>query len=310
MTSAILKVADLAHRYSDNWVLRNINLEINDFGVVGLLGSNGAGKSTLMNIICGCLSQTRGSVAVEGIDAREKPLDLRRKIGFLPQQAPLSFELTIEEYLRFCAEVRGMARKPAAEAVDAVMERCGLTSMRKRQISNLSGGYRQRTGIAQAVVHRPRLVILDEPTVGLDPNQLLGVRDLILDIGKKHTVVFSTHILPEIEAMCREVLMVENGEIVFHGEIDAFRTVVEPNSVIMVALQAPALSTLKTALADIESVERLGSKKIRIRHSGGRAFASELLKIGQEKGWMVEELYFEKSSLEDVFATLSKGGVS
>ena len=307
MTSAILKVADVAHRYTENWALRNINFEINDFGVVGLLGSNGAGKSTLMNIICGCLSQTKGSVSVEGVDGRKRPLDLRRKIGFLPQQAPLSFELTIEEYLRFCAEVRGIARKPAAEAVDAVMERCGLTSMRKRQISNLSGGYRQRTGIAQAVVHRPGLVILDEPTVGLDPNQLVGIRDLILDIGKEHTVVFSTHILPEVEAMCREVLMVESGEIVFYDGIDAFRTVVEPKAVIMVAQQAPAPSTLETLLTDIERVEQLGARKLRIRHSGGREIASKLLKIGQERGWIVEELYFEKSSLEEVFVSLSKG---
>lgn len=203
----VIEVHDLWHCYSESWALKGLSFSLSGNGVIGLLGSNGAGKSTLMNIICGCLSQTKGSAEVEGLDVRGHPLEVRRKIGFLPQQAPLSLELTIEEYLRFCASIRGMKRKPAAEAVDFVMERCGLTSMRKRQIGNLSGGYRQRTGIAQAVVHRPKLVVLDEPTVGLDPNQLLGMRDLILDIGEEHTVVFSTHILPEVEAMCREVLM-------------------------------------------------------------------------------------------------------
>lgn len=310
MTSAILKVADLAHRYSENWALRDVSFEIRGFGVIGLLGSNGAGKSTLMNIICGCLSQTRGSVEVGGVDGRDDPLALRRMIGFLPQQAPLSLELTIEEYLRFCADIRGMARKPAAEAVDAVMERCGLTSMRKRQIANLSGGYRQRTGIAQAVVHRPKLVILDEPTVGLDPNQLLGVRDLILDVGKEHTVVFSSHIMPEVEAMCREVLMVEQGEIVFHDEIGAFQAVVEPNSIIIVAEHSPSLAELQAASPQIHSVEQLGPKKIRIRHSIGREIASTLLNAAYSKGWNIEELYFEKSTLEDVFSTLSKGNRS
>lgn len=308
MTASLLKVSGLAHKYSEDWALQNINFEIDDYGVVGLLGTNGAGKSTLMNIICGCLSQTQGSVTIEGLDGRTKPLELRRRIGFLPQQAPLSLELTIEEYLKFCASARGMRKKDASEAVDAVMEWCGLTSMRKRLISNLSGGYRQRTGIAQAVVHRPRLVVLDEPTVGLDPNQLLGLRELILDIGKERTVVFSTHILSEVEALCREVLMVEQGKIVFHNHIEAFRTVVEPSALILVAHKPPSKSVLERAFAEIETVESIGPKKLRIHHTGGRAFASKILKLSQENEWIVEEIYFEQSSLEDVFVSFTNGG--
>lgn len=306
MVSPILKVVDLAHRYSDNWAIRGLNFEINDVGVVGLLGSNGAGKSTLMNIICGCLSQTKGAVTVAGVDGRERPLELRRKIGFLPQQPPLSFELTIEEYLRFCAAARGMERKLAEEAVDSVMERCGLTSMRRRQIANLSGGYRQRTGIAQAVVHRPKLVVLDEPTVGLDPNQLLSVRELILDIGKEHTVVFSTHIMSEVEALCREVLMVEKGVIVFRGDILGFQSVVEPNALILVAQGLPSPSALKSLLPDASSVDQIGPNTLRITNSIGRRITRDVLNLAEQNGWMIEELFFEKHSLEDVFATLSK----
>lgn len=310
MSSAILKVADVSHQYSDTWALRNINLEINDFGVIGLLGSNGAGKSTLMNIICGCLNQTSGSVSVEGLDGRENPLDMRRKIGFLPQQAPLAFEMTIEEYLLFCARVRGMTKEPAVKAVENVMEMCGLSSMRKRQISNLSGGYRQRTGIAQAVVHRPPLVVLDEPTVGLDPNQILAMRELILELGEKHTVVFSTHILPEVEALCRDVVMVERGQVVFHDDIEAFRTAVEPHAIIIVAQRPPSLSTLESINSNVAKVERLGAKKFRIRYVGGREITTALLNNADKYDWSIEEIYFEKTSLEDVFASLAKSEAS
>ena len=310
MAEPVLRVADLSHKYTKNWAIEDISFEINGSGITGLLGSNGAGKSTLMNIVCGCLSQTRGSVFVEGIDGREKPLELRSKIGFLPQQAPLSLELTIEEYLRFCAAARGMKPKPAREAVDAVMERCGLTTMRSRLISNLSGGYRQRTGIAQAVVHRPKLIILDEPTVGLDPNQLQGVRDLILDIGREHTVVFSTHILPEVEAMCREIVMVESGSIVFHNDLRTFQSVVESNAIILVAQNLPSARSIRSLHSDIEMVDEIGPQKVRIQHSAGRGFVSTIIGIGQQNDWTIEEIFFERSSLEDVFTKLSSGAVS
>lgn len=309
MAEPVLRVADVSHKYTKNWAIENISFEINGSGIIGLLGSNGAGKSTLMNIVCGCLSQTQGSVFVEGIDGRQRPLELRRTIGFLPQQAPLSMELTIEEYLRFCAAVRGMEPRPAREAVEAVMERCGLTAMRKRLISNLSGGYRQRAGIAQAVVHRPKLIILDEPTVGLDPNQLQGVRDLILDIGKEHTVVFSTHILPEVESMCREILMVERGSIVFHDDLGAFQAVVESNAIILVARNLPSCRSIKSLNSNIETVDELGPQKVRIQHSAGREFVSEIIETGRDSGWGIEEIYYEKSSLEDVFTKLSAGAV-
>ena len=307
MSASILKVSRLSHRYSDKWAIRDIDFEVFEPGIIGLLGSNGAGKSTFMNIVCGCLSQTSGSVSVDGIDGRRQPLELRRRIGFLPQQAPLSLELTIEEYLCFCAEFRGLGGKAAAEAVEVVMERCGLTSMRRRLISNLSGGYRQRTGIAQAVVHSPQLVVLDEPTVGLDPNQLLAVRDLILDIGKAHTVLFSSHILSEVEAMCRDVLMIEHGNIVFNGRIDEFRDVVQPSTVIIVFYQPPVFSEIESAVAEIGCLEQISPSKFRVHHSAGREVSSHLLAISHKNGWSIQELHFEKYSLEQVFSALSEG---
>lgn len=303
----VIEVSGLWHRYAKDWALKGLDFTLSGTGVVGLLGSNGAGKSTLMNIVCGCLSQTKGAAKVDGLDVRGQALQARRRIGFLPQQAPLSLELTVQEYLSFCAGLRGMSRAETPAAVEFVMERCGLAAMRHRQIANLSGGYRQRTGIAQAVIHKPKLVILDEPTVGLDPNQILGVRALIEEIGTEHTVVFSTHILAEIEAMCREVLMVERGEIVFHGDMEGFRTVVEPSALVLTAQNPPTPEALKAELAEIDAVERLGPTRLRIRYAGGREIAPRLIALGQEKGWGIEELYFEKSSLEDAFAALSKG---
>ena len=303
---AILDVADLSHRYTKDWALRDVGLSVTSGGVIGLLGSNGAGKSTFMNIVAGCLSQTQGTVVVDGLDVRQHPLASRRRIGFLPQQAPLSFELTIDEYLRFCAGLRGVADGEIDAAVDFVVDRCGLSPMRRRLISNLSGGYRQRVGIAQALVHRPPLIILDEPTVGLDPNQIRGVRALIAEIGQEHTVLFSTHILSEVEMLCRDVMMIERGEIVFHGEIDSFRNTVTPSALVLVSARPPEPEMLQAELNCVTEVERVGPAKLRIAYNGGRDIVEALISLGRGRDWGIDEIYFEKSSLEDVFGILSQ----
>ena len=305
--ASVIEVSGLWHRYSKDWALKGLDLAVRGTGVIGLLGSNGAGKSTLMNIVCGCLSQTKGTALVDGLDVRAEPLAARRRIGFLPQQAPLSPELTVREYLTFCAGLRGVARAEIADAVGFVAERCGLTGMIDRLIANLSGGYRQRTGIAQALIHQPSVIILDEPTVGLDPNQIVGVRSLIREIAEQHTVIFSTHILPEVESMCRDVIMIEHGHIVFNGDMDAFRRVVTPNSLILVCEAPPDPGAIKNAIPTVERVERLGECKLRIGHGGAGDIVEALIDLGRAGGWGIREVYFEKSSLEDVFAELSKG---
>lgn len=300
-------VTDLWHRYAEDWALKSVDVSLDGKGVIGLLGSNGAGKSTLMNILCGCLSQTRGSAVIDGLDTRMKPMAARQRIGFLPQQAPLSFELTIEEYIRFSAGLRKLDGSELEGAVDIVIDRCGLSSMRKRLIGNLSGGYRQRVGIAQALVHRPRLVVLDEPTVGLDPNQIFELRDLIREIGEDHTVLFSTHILKEVEVLCRDVLMLERGEIVFHGEIGAFKSIATPNSIIIKGDSLPLESELKAAHGGIANVEELSAGRLRVFTNGDRGITRALISRVHSEGWRVDELYYEDTSLEDVFKTLSAG---
>ena len=306
MNSPVVRTEGLWHKYTRDWALKDVDLTLEGHGVVGLLGSNGAGKSTLMNILCGCISQTTGAVSVCGLDVRRQPLRAREQIGFLPQQAPVSLELTIEEYLRFCAGLRRMQSVEIGKAVAFVIDRCGLAPMRNRLIGNLSGGYRQRVGIAQALVHKPRLIVLDEPTVGLDPNQISGVRELIREIGKEHTVVFSTHILTEVEALCRDVLMIEKGEVLFHGDIGSFRTLAVPNSLYLSCAHPPELPEIKHAHPGVEAVEMISPTSFRVRTNGNREVAQALISKGQDQGWGTEEIYFEESSLEDVFKSLTE----
>lgn len=206
MTNPIVKVEHLYHRYATQWAVEDICFEIDHSGVVGLLGSNGAGKSTTMNIICGVLKQTQGEVYVNGVNTLQDPIQARKQIGFLPQKAPLYPDLTVDEYLRFCAEMRLMEPKRIRKAVDEAEELCGVTHFKSRLLRNLSGGYQQRVGIAQAILHNPKFVVLDEPTNGLDPNQILEVRHLIRSISEERTVLLSTHILQEIQAISDTIL--------------------------------------------------------------------------------------------------------
>ena len=199
MNESILKIENLSHRYSVQWAIRDINFEINKNGIYGLLGSNGAGKSTTMNIICGVLKQTEGSVSIKGIDMRKDPVQAKRHIGFLPQIPPLHPDLTVEEYLVHCANLRYVPKNDVNKAVDEVTVRCGISHFKKRLIRNLSGGYQQRLGIAQAIIHNPDFVVFDEPTNGLDPNQIVEIRHLIKEIAQERTVILSTHILTEVQ---------------------------------------------------------------------------------------------------------------
>jgi ABC-2 type transport system ATP-binding protein len=187
----ILKTENLSHRYSSTWAIRDINIEIAEHGIIGLLGSNGAGKSTTMNIICGTLNPTEGNVYINGIDKRKNPEAAKREIGFLPQNPPLYTDLTIDEFLVYTAELRLIDKRKIKAAVEEVKEKCGLSHFSSRLIKNLSGGYRQRVGIAQSIIHKPKLVVMDEPTNGLDPNQLIEARKLIREISQEHTVLLS-----------------------------------------------------------------------------------------------------------------------
>jgi ABC-2 type transport system ATP-binding protein len=305
MEESIVKVEHLSHRYSVQWAIRDINFEILAHGVYGLLGSNGAGKSTVMNIMCGVLKQTEGNVLVKGIDTRKHPVEAKRHIGFLPQRPPLHVDLTVEEYLVHCANVRLMPGHMVSRAVDDVIERCGIGHFRKRLVRNLSGGYQQRLGIAQAIIHQPAFVVLDEPTNGLDPNQIMEIRYLIKEIAQEHTVLLSTHILSEVQVTCDHIRMIEEGSLVFAGTVEEFDNYITPNSLMLSMISAPGEEEL-LRVPGVLGVEALGGLRYRIKFADEKDIAERIIETSVARGWRLTEISIEKSSLDSIFAELSK----
>ncbi|MFW0718631.1 ABC transporter ATP-binding protein [Pedobacter sp. N23S346] len=304
MNNNIVKITNLSHRYGTAWAIRDINFEISELGVMGLLGSNGAGKSTTMNIMCGVLNQTEGRVEIGGYIMGQDPIAAKKLIGFLPQNAPLYMELTVKEYLTQCAHLRLIDGKKISAAVDKAMAKCGVSHFKNRLISNLSGGYKQRVGIAQAIIHEPKLVVLDEPTNGLDPNQIYEVRKLIKEVGDEKAVIFSSHILSEIQATCSQVKMIENGNMVFSDTMDAFNNYIEPDSLIMSLLNPPPIQEMEI-LMGVKKVDLISPTKFRVHFAPGEEISERLIQISSAEGWRMREITLEKSSLDQIFAQLS-----
>lgn len=300
----IVEVSHLSHRYSVDWAVKDINFVIEEKGVFGLLGSNGAGKSTTMNIICNVLTQTEGDVFINGVNLREDPTAAKRFIGFLPQKAPLHTDLTVDEYLYHCAELRMMARKDIPAAIERAKDKCGISHFSKRLLCNLSGGYQQRVGIAQCIIHDPLFVILDEPTNGLDPNQILAVRDVIRDIAKDRAVLISTHILPEVQAVCDYIMMIDHGNMVFKGTLQDFDTYMDPSALITIMHNAPSNEEIMK-IEGVERIERLTRTRIRIHFKGNDSIIGKIVKKATADGWALREIALEKESLDKVFAKLS-----
>jgi ABC-2 type transport system ATP-binding protein len=304
MQHPILKVTHLSHRYASAWAIRDINLEINQTGIVGLLGSNGAGKSTTMNIFCGVLNQTEGTVTIDGIDLRKHPELAKKQIGFLPQNPPLYMDLTVDEYLTHCAYLRLVEKDKIRTALEAAKERCGIAHFSKRLIKNLSGGYRQRVGIAQAIIHRPKLVVLDEPTNGLDPNQILEVRSLIKEIATDRAVIFSTHILSEVQVLCKDIKMIEGGKMVFADTMDAFNNYIEPHS-ILAHMDNPPASEEFLKLDGITKVDFLTERQVRLFFNGDQGISEKIIKASVLNDWRLKEISLDKTSVDEIFAQLS-----
>ena len=309
MEEPIVKVEHLSHRYVVEWAIQDINFEINRKGILGLLGSNGAGKSTTMNIICGVLNQTEGNVRINGHDTRKKPVQARRHIGFLPQKPPLYTDHTVDEYLVYSAELRAMPPKQIRAAVEEAKERCGIAHFSKRLIRNLSGGYQQRLGIAQAIVHHPKFIVLDEPTNGLDPNQILEIRKLIKEIAADHAVLLSTHILSEVQAVCDDIKMIEHGRLVFSGTIEEFDNYIKPDTFLMTLDNPPSDEEL-LAIPGVVRVKRLDARTIRARFDNADDITAAVAETAVNRGWGLEGIALERVSLEEIFAQLSGKGTN
>ena len=304
VNNPIVRIEHLSHRYSTAWAIRDISFEIDRTGIVGLLGSNGAGKSTTMNILSGVLNQTEGRVIVGGIDMRKAPEEAKKLIGFLPQTPPLYMDFTVQEYLNHCAHLRQMPKGTIRKAIDVVMERCGITHFRERLIRNLSGGYRQRVGIAQAIIHQPGLVVLDEPTNGLDPNQIVGVRSLIREIAEERSVIFSSHVLSEVQLLCRDIIMIDSGRIVFSDSMDAFTNYVAPHSAVLQLGHQPPDSEF-LSVPGVTRVDALAPGQVRLFFEGSPEITGQIVETGVNRGWKIREITLDKSSLDEIFAQLS-----
>ncbi len=305
MEDSIVKIENLSHKYGQNWAVKDINFEIRENeGILGLLGSNGAGKSTIMNILCGVLTQTKGNIYIGGIDIAKEPEEAKKLLGFLPQNPPLYFDFTVREYLTYCAHLRLIPEKKVTEAIDRAMEKCGVAHFHKRLISNLSGGYRQRVGIAQAILHTPKLVVLDEPTNGLDPNQILEVRALIKEIAQDRSVIFSSHILSEVQATCQHIRMIESGQMVFEDSMDAFNNYIQPDS-LLVSWRYPPTLTEMLAIPGINRAEELPNGQFRLFFQPNPDITEMIIDSSASNKWRLREIMLEKSSLEAIFAQLS-----
>lgn len=300
----IVRLEHLSHKYTNTWAIRDISIEIGQTGIVGLLGSNGAGKSTTMNILCGALNQTEGKVYVNGIEMRENPELAKREIGFLPQTPPLYMDMTVDEYLTYCAYLRKMEKGKIRQALADAKERCGVAHFSKRLIRNLSGGYRQRVGIAQAIIHRPKVVVLDEPTNGLDPNQIIEVRALIKEIATDRAVIFSSHVLSEVQVLCKDIKMIEGGRIVFSDTMNAFNNYVEPHSV-LASFENPPTQDQLLQIPGVSKVDFLTERQARIYFTGDQEITERIVEASALNKWRLREISLDKSSIDEIFAQLS-----
>ena len=303
--SPTLSASGLTRKYGNNIAAKNVSIDLYKGQIVGLLGPNGAGKSTTMKMITGNLAPSEGGVQICGIDLIEKPLDAKAKIGYLPEIPPVYKELRVDEYLTLAARLHRVASKKVSEAVNKAEERVGVTHMRRRLIGSLSKGYQQRVGIAQAIIHEPEVIILDEPTVGLDPNQILEIRDLIRQLGNEHSVILSTHILQEVEAICDRVQILHHGSVVFNDAISGLRKFRAGKTIQASFRSPPDLVELQTALPDtVCSIVRTGV--FRIQATSSEDPTSTIVRKSVECDWNLYELSGAQASVEEVFAELTK----
>ena len=291
-----LAVEDLSHKYYANWAVSNISFSISQNGIYGLLGANGAGKSTTLNSLCGVLTPTEGKVSLLGFDILRDPMAAKQRLGFLPQSAPVYSELTVDEYLKYCARLRGLGRSETTDSMEYAKERVGIGHYSKRLIGALSGGFRQRVGIAQAILHRPAVVVLDEPTNGLDPVQVSEVRDLIREIAREAVVVVSTHILQEVDALCDRIMMMSTGKLVFDGSIDEFREL-HRSTTLHVSLLTDVSPDDFERIEGLESVTELSAGRYRLQFSKeAERTGDRVSEYVSKNGWGLRELYLENEA--------------
>lgn len=300
----LLQVDQLSRHYGPNIAVDHVSFTLDRGEVLGFLGPNGAGKSTTMKMITGNLAPSSGSAVINGFDILNEPKQAKAAIGFLPEQPPLYRDLTVNEYLDFAARINRISKSSLTRAIDNAKQRCGLEQMGKRLIGNLSKGFQQRVGIAQAIIHSPELVILDEPTVGLDPIQIREIRQLIRELGKEHSVILSTHILPEVQSTCDRVQIINQGELVFCDSIAGLTQQMQTTA-LLVRMKRPPTDSSLLAITGIQELQWLDKNSCRIHFSPEQNPAEALVQGSVQEDWGIYELTPERMSLEEVFVELT-----
>jgi len=300
----LIEVKHLSRHYGPIQAVTDISFNLRRGEVLGFLGPNGAGKSTTMQMLTGNLAPSHGSVKICGIDLLDRPKAAKAQIGYLPEQPPVYRELSVDEFLTFCARINRIPKSELAAALRRAKQRCGLSDVGRRLIGNLSKGYQQRVGIAQAIIHAPAIVVLDEPTVGLDPIQIREIRSLIRELSQEHGVILSTHILPEVQMTCDRVQIISHGHLVYNDTLANLNQEAKPSGVVL-GLASNVDESELAKLPGIARVEQIAHTRWRLHFTEGAQPVADIARAVIEKGWQLLELTPEQKTLEQIFVDIT-----
>lgn len=305
-----IRIENLSKQYGSQTAVDNISFDVRQGEILGFLGPNGAGKSTTMKMITGYIGIGEGDILIGGRSIKLMGDDQKKHIGYLPEHNPLYLDMPVIDYLMFCAELQGVESAMIPQRIKTMVKVCGLNAEKHKKIGELSKGYRQRVGLAQAMIHDPEILILDEPTTGLDPNQIVEIRKLIRELGKEKTVILSTHILPEVEATCDRILIINRGKIVADGTAETLRRQSTGQEILKVRIEDGTPEEILAALRAISSVEQAAItdrnlNKFEIQSHGGQTSRRELFQLCVQKGWVLTESIPIETRLEDIFRNLT-----
>ena len=300
-----IEVSNLTKLYGEQKAIDNISFTINKGEIVGFLGPNGAGKSTTMKIITGYLQPDEGEAIVNGIPVKKQPLQAKASIGYLPEANPLYYDQYVREYLDFVADVHGLPAKLKKDRIESVIQTVGLTLESKKKVGQLSKGYKQRVGLAAALIHDPEVLILDEPTTGLDPNQIIEIREVIKSLGQNKTVLFSSHILQEVEAICDRVIIINRGKLVANDKLSNLRQQVNNNNLLKVTFKEPLEAAWLERLNSVQSVNKVNTNEWELVCTDASEAKRQLLELSLQHNLNIISLQSGGQSLEDVFRSLT-----
>jgi ABC-2 type transport system ATP-binding protein len=305
-----IRIENLSKTYGPQKAVDNLNFEVKTGEILGFLGPNGAGKSTTMKMITGYIGVGAGTIFIGDKSLTEAGDDIKKYIGYLPENNPLYLDMPVIDYLTFCASLQGVEEGRIPERVRRMVRVCGLNAEKHKKIGELSKGYRQRVGLAQAMIHDPQVLILDEPTTGLDPNQIVEIRKLIRELGKEKTVILSTHILPEVEATCDRILIINKGKIVADGTAENLRRQAEGQEILKIRIEDASPEAIAVELGRVRSIERVevvdkNLNRFEVHSRAGATSKREVFNMCVQKGWVLSELVPLETRLEDIFRNLT-----